>query len=74
MILILVYTSYTTTHKCILMTDVAGNEYKNATAFVMAFMVIGQSNLFPSDVTIDYIVNNKSCDVNTIVYILHYHT
>jgi len=72
-ILILVYTSYTTTHKCILITDVVGNEYKNTTAFVM-FVAMGQSNLSLSDVTIDYIVNNKSCYVNTSVYILHYHT
>jgi len=55
------------------MTGVAGNVYKNTTAFVM-FVAIGQSNLLPSDVTIHYIVNNISCDINTSVYILHYHT
>ena len=54
------------------MTGVIGNVYKNTTAFVM-FVALGQSNLSLSDVTIDYIVNNKSCDINTSVYILHYH-
>jgi len=45
--LILSYTSYTTTHKRILMTDVVGNEYKNATAFVMTFVV--NNHLDPAD-------------------------